>query len=190
MNPTTPASCDFNNFSHGGGTFSMNPGVYCGNVALSGGPTVTLNSGTYVIRNGKFSMSGGGSMTGAGVTLLFEGTSTIDLSGGGTYHITAPTTGDLKGFVIFQRATANPGKIANLSGGGNIYFEGVIYLPTWIAQVSGGGAVGTPSPFSAYIAKGFTYSGGSQVNIVYDPSRITVPVPKELFTDSAIYLSN
>jgi Flp pilus assembly protein TadG len=188
-NPTTPAACNFNNFSHGAGTFTMTPGVYCGNVSLSGGPTVTLSPGLYVIRNGKLSMSGGGSMTGAGVTLLFEGTSELNLSGGGSYHLSAPTTGELKGFVIFQRPTANPGKPAVMSGSGQMYFEGVIYMPTWTANVSGTGSVGTPSPFSAYIAKNFTYSGGSTVQIHYNPANVTVPIPRELFTEFTVYLS-
>jgi Flp pilus assembly protein TadG len=190
MSPTTSASCDYNDYTNGGGTYTLSPGVYCGGLKLSGGPTVMLEPGTYVIRDGKLSMSGGGSMTGAGVTFVFEGSAEMDLSGGGDYHLTAPTEGTFKSFVFFQRPNANAGKTAKMSGGGEMYFEGIIYLPTWVAEVSGGGAVGTPSPWSAYIAQNFKYTGGSAINMVYDPDRITVPIPDAVMAgDRSIYLT-
>lgn len=190
MSPTTAAACDHSSYTNGGGSYTLSPGVYCGGLSLSGGPTVTLQPGTYVIRDGKMSMSGGGSMTGSGVTFVFEGTAQLDLSGGGSYHLTAPTTGDFKSFVFFQRPSANPGKTAKMSGGGEMYFEGVIYFPTWTAEVSGGGSVGTPSPWSAYIAKNIKYTGGSAISINYDPDAITVPIPDAIMAgERHIYLA-
>ena len=191
MSPITPAGCTFTDFSQGGGTHSLYPGVYCGGLTLTGGPMVDLNPGTYVIRDGQFKMSGGGSMTGYGVTIVFEGNASIDLAGGGDYHLVAPTSGDFKSFVFFQRPNASPNEIAKMNGGGSTYFEGIIYLPTWETVITGGGSVATPSPFSAYIAKNFRAVGGSSISLVYDPERITVPIPWRLFLEPrTIYLSN
>lgn len=191
MSPTTPAACTYNNFSQSGGTYTLSPGVYCGGLNLTGGPTVTLNPGTYVIRNGQLKMSGGGSMTGIGVTFVFEGSASMDLSGGGAYHLVAPTSGDFKSFVFFQRPNANPNISVTMKGGGNTYYEGIIYFPTWETVINGGGTATTPSPFSAYIAKNFRAVGGSTISLVWDPDRITVPVPWRLFRQPrSIYLSN
>ena len=191
MSPSTSAACTHTNYSQSSGTYSLNPGVYCGGLTLTGGPTVALNPGTYVIRDGQLKMSGGGSMTGIGVTFVFEGSASVDLSGGGTYHLVAPTSGDFKSFVFFQRPSASPNEIAKMNGGGSTFFEGVIYLPTWETVITGGGSVATPSPFSAYIAKNFRAVGGSTISVVYDPERITVPVPSRLFLEPrTIYLSN
>lgn len=182
MNPASPSGCTFTNFSRGGGTYTLTPGVYCGGISLSGGPTVTLSPGVYVIRDGDLSMSGGGSMTGQNVAFLIEGASKVNLSGGGSYILSGRTSGDLAGFVFYQRPTSNVGGKATISGSGDMYFQGVLYFPSQQAVVSGGGSSQTTfSPFTAYIAQSFNYSGGSTLKIDYDPIRITVPVPSGIF---------
>ena len=185
MNPSAPSACSHTNFSRGGGSFTVQPGVYCGGMKLSGGPNVTLSPGLYVIRNGPLSMSGGGTMTGNGITFLVEGSSAVNLSGGGNYRLTAQRSGELSGFVFFQRANSNVGGKAVISGSGDMYFEGVMYLPSQKAEVSGGGTTQTMySPFTAYIANRFLYSGGSEIRVQYEPSRLTVTPPTGLFTNA------
>jgi Flp pilus assembly protein TadG len=181
MNPPSPANCTYTNFKISGGTHTLNPGVYCGGITMSSGPTVTLNPGTYYIRNGKLTMSGGGSMTGEGVTFVIEGTSEVVLSGGGTYDLVAPDTGDFASFIFFQRPNANPGKKATLSGGGDIYYEGVIYFPTQKLVVSGTGSSTTPSPFTALIANLIEYSGTSTLDIWANQIKSIVTIPPELY---------
>lgn len=183
-NPASPSGCTYNNFLKAGGTWTVSPGVYCGGLRTSGGARLNLQPGVYYIRDGLLSQSGGGGMTGTGVTFVIEGNSSVNLSGGGDYHLTAPTTGDTAGFVFFQRPDANPGVVANMSGGGDLYYEGVVYFPTQPITVSGGGSTTTPSPFTAYIARNFTYSGGSEFKIDWDPSRVTVPIDPGLRTGS------
>jgi hypothetical protein len=191
MNPTTPSNCTFSKFASGEKSVTISPGVYCGGLTLSGGPTVTVQPGVYVIRDSKLTMSGGGSMTGKGVVFVIEGTSTVDLSGGGSYSLTAPTSGPLAGFVFFQRPTASPGQKANLSGTGSLYYQGVLYFPTQNAIISGGSTTATSSPFTAYIANSVTYSGTSGLKINYDPPQITVPIPNGIFSNTpSVYLSN
>lgn len=184
MNPAVPAACTYNNFSRGGGTYTLQPGVYCGGLTLSGGPNVTLSPGLYVVRNGALKMSGGGVMRGDGVTILVEGAAgSITLSGGGSYYLTGPTSGELAGFVIFHRPNANVGGKAVISGSGDMYFEGILYFPGQKAEVSGGGSTQTRiSPWTAYIARTFLYSGSSTIRVNYDPARVTVPIPGAMFS--------
>ena len=67
-----------------------------------------------------------------------------------------------------------------LSGGSEIYFEGVIYLGKQLLELSGGSAGYTTSPFTAYIADRFTLSGSSAININSDPSKTSLPIPSAL----------
>lgn len=68
-----------------------------------------------------------------------------------------------------------------MSGGGDLYYEGILYFPTQNIIVSGGGSTTTTSPFTAYIGNTFNYSGGSTLNIDVDRARTSVPVPSALY---------
>lgn len=181
---STPAQCTFTNFK-ASGTVSLQPGVYCGGLTLSGGPKVSAAPGIYVIRNGTFTMSGGGSFRGDGVTFVLEGSAQINLSGGGSYWLRAPETGQTAGFVFFQNPDASPGAKAHMSGSGALYYEGIIYFPTQNIIVSGGGSTNTPSPFMAIIANTFTYTGTSTLSVGIDATRTTLPVPSSLYTGTS-----
>jgi hypothetical protein len=178
---TVPAGCNYTNFS-GSGTITLNPGVYCNGINLSGGPTVTLNPGVYYVNGGTLNMSGGGTMTGNGVTFVLTGGAILNLSGGGTYHLSAPTTGQTASFVIFQMPNSAPGGQAHLSGGGAMYYEGIIYFPTQELLLSGSSNAVTTSPWSAYVADTITYTGGGQLRVNWDTANSTVPVPSALLT--------
>lgn len=185
INPTTPASCTFSNFSRSGGTNNLTPGVYCGGINISSA-SATLQPGLYVLRNGSLTLSGGSSISGDGVVFVLEGTSTINLSGAANVHLTAPTSGQLAGFVFFQRSNADPGARATLSGSSGMYIEGVVYFPTQTLSLSGSSSSSSPSPFSSYIANDLQFSGSSSINIGYDPTSATVPIPSGLYTEPGI----
>jgi hypothetical protein len=54
---------------------TLNPGVYCGGLSLSG--TVTLNPGIYVIDGGDFRINASANVTGVGVTFFLTGGATV-----------------------------------------------------------------------------------------------------------------
>lgn len=181
----TAAGCDHTAFS-ASGAVTLQPGVYCNGLTLSGGPTVTMEPGVYVIRNGKLTMSGGGSLKGAGVTFVLEGTATVTLSGGGAYNLVAPKTGPTASFVFFQKHSASPGAQATVSGSGDVYYEGIMYFPTQNLLVSGSGSTATvKSPFLAYIGNTITYTGTSTLNVGIDKTKTSVPVPDDLYSGEA-----
>ena len=67
---------------------------------------LTLNPGVYIITGGGLSVTGNGSITGNGVTIYNGGSGStyggIALSGNGRFKLSAPTSGDYKGILIFQ----------------------------------------------------------------------------------------
>lgn len=193
LTPPDASSCDYNNATYtgsgGGGAplHTLDPGVYCGGITVKGGASVELNPGTYVMKDGKLKVTGGGDVTGNGVTVYLEGNNAeIDLGGGGNLHMTAPASGPLAGMLIYGDNTASPGlSTSNLSGGGNLYYEGVIYLPTQLANFSGGSVVNTP-PLSVVIADEINFSGGSSFTFQADLDNTTIPLPPPLMPRAKI----
>jgi hypothetical protein len=101
LRPTVGA-CDHTNFNltvnH---ATTLQPGVYCGGMSLSGPVSVPFAPGLYVIQDGTITETGG-SFTGNGVTLFLTGQgASVQMSGQADWHIVAPTGGPLPGFAIF-----------------------------------------------------------------------------------------
>jgi hypothetical protein len=161
------SGCDQKNFS-AHSTVTINPGVYCGGMQLTGGASVTLNPGIYYLDGGSLSVSGGSGISGNGVTLVFTKKSqnsyaTASITGGSTVNLTPPTTGPTKGMVVFGDREMPVGTTFKFTGGGTQYFGGAVYLPTAAIQFSGGG--GTSSSCTQIIGDTVTFTGNSALAI-------------------------
>jgi Flp pilus assembly protein TadG len=181
----TVGPCDYVNYSLSGNqTVTLQPGVYCGGMKFSGQVTVTFASGTYVIKDGVLQASGGSSFTGNGVAFFLTGLGAgVQLSGQANWHLIAPTTGTFAGFVFFLDPNGPSGPAASsssLSGSGEMYYEGVIYLPKEHVDLTGGSQSFTPSPYTAYIMDTISISGNGTLVINSDPAQTTVPIPAAL----------
>lgn len=128
--------------SLGTGTTTLSPGTYSGNMAIGGHQDVVLNAGTYVF-TGNITLTGNGILDGhTGVTIFMacstkvgstttsracnsgEAGASLDVSGGGQYLLTAPSTGSYTNIAIFQDRNntsqikiGGSGTTNNLSGG-------------------------------------------------------------------------
>lgn len=137
--PATPCTADPN--ISGGNSNPIAAGTYC-SLTISGGNGIVF-SGTYIITSGNFSISGGNFSTAAGgATIYLPSTNTtggIEISGGnGTF--TAPTSGSLQGFALWQNNSLS----ANVSGG-NFTVNGIIYMPNASLAYSGSNTAATMS---------------------------------------------
>jgi hypothetical protein len=121
-NPPATAPCNYTNVNPSGST-TLSPGVYCGPINANGG-TITFKPGVYVFTSGvNFNNT---TLTGTNVT-LYVPSGAIDINGA-TLNISAPTTGNTAGILIFQP----PANTNNLNWDGSIGtgVPGVIYAPT------------------------------------------------------------
>jgi hypothetical protein len=123
--------------------FPIYPGLYNSGLTLnSGGMNYTMAPGLYYIKSGNFTVSNGVRVTGSGVTIyLYDGN--IEIQGGNGTTLTAPTAGDQKGVVFFQRSLKNgSGDYAphtiNIANGTNNVVQGVIYAPGATMSLAGG----------------------------------------------------
>jgi hypothetical protein len=177
MTGPTPAGSCISDPGYSGGVgqndITIPSGTYCG-LSISGGTGLVL-SGTYIIKTGSFTVSGGTiSSAATGATIYFPpaNTGTIAVSGG-ILGLTASTTGSLAGIAIWKdTAVANSAAIS----GGNATINGIIYMPATALAYSGGV---TPVQQSI-IVNTITMSGGN----------ISQPAASSFFSNGATLTGN
>lgn len=150
--PSYSSNCDsaHTNYSINGSnkSDSLSPGVFCGGLSVSGGASVTLAPGTYIMNGGSFSISGNSSISGAGVTIVLTGSgsnyATASVAGGSNVTLSAPTSGPLAGLAIFQdrNAPQNANAPNSFTGGTNQNITGAIYFPSQGMTFNGGTTTG------------------------------------------------
>jgi hypothetical protein len=129
---------------------TCSPGVYT-DLRLNGGGTYTLNPGIYILQssggNNAALQVGQGTATtvnGTGVTLVFTNgypsrlnKPMMDIGSNGTLNLTAPTSGSTAGFVIMGDPAMPIGTLFDTSSNPNSTFSGTIYLPNADLQWGG-----------------------------------------------------
>jgi hypothetical protein len=152
-----------NNYSLGGGTATLNPGVYNGGITLSGSSSATLNPGIYYLNGGGLTVSGSASLTANGVMFYNDGGSNgkFTISGSGTITISPPTSGTYAGVTLFQNRTATAQ--VTVSGGSLVNLTGAFYAAAALANVSGQSTTNLVG--SEWVVKDLTVSGSGAVTI-------------------------
>jgi Flp pilus assembly protein TadG len=169
------SGCDQNNYSiNGNKSASFAPGssgvmVFCNGLSLSGGSSVTLAAGTYIIDRGSLSISGNSSISGtAGVTIILTSSTgsnyaTASVSGGSTVDLVAPTSGPLAGMAVFQDRNAPASGTDSFSGGTSQNITGVVYFPNQSVTFSGGTTTGG-AICTQLVASIITFNGNAAFN--------------------------
>jgi hypothetical protein len=142
LQPPSVGGCDHTNYSLGLVSIAtMNPGVYCGGITLTGAAVLNLNPGTYVIRGGGLNILGASLIKGTGVTFYVTGDATypyegVNIVAVNIHSLTAPTSGAMEGILFFQdrsisngTAHSNPNTIV---GAALARYEGTFYFPTTV----------------------------------------------------------
>jgi Flp pilus assembly protein TadG len=174
--PSYSTSCDsaHTNYSISGNNKSANlsPGVFCGGISVTGGSTVNLSPGTYIMNGGSFSISGNSTINGTGgVTIILTGSgsdyATASVAGGSNINITAPTSGPLAGLAFFQDRNApqpNNGNAPNsFTGGTTQNITGAIYFPHQGVTFNGGTSTGG-AQCTQLVALTITFNGNADFN--------------------------
>jgi len=147
---------------------ALTPGVFCGGLDVSS-KRVDLAAGTYFFAGGGVHIASGGQLFGYGVTLVntISGSyafGPIDFGTGCKAQLSAPTSGDLKGIVMFQDPAA-PADVVNTfacSSDTPPELTGTLYFPT--QQILFNGSNTATQITGTVIAKKVVISGKIQVN--------------------------
>lgn len=160
--PTKPATCKAQNLNLKKGTFSIDPGRYCGGITVQAGASVIFTPGEYYIDNGQLSIGSGANALGRNVMFYLSGAlSNFSISGGGTVGLTGRESGNSNaGFLLIAALDACPLCSSNIQGGGSFALQGQIYVPKQRIEVAGNGDVnGAAINVFAMAAKDFYFRG-------------------------------
>ena len=144
--PDHPAICDHNNLSLHADT-TLNPGVYCGGLSITGG-TITFNAGVYYMVDGDFTVNGNAILTGDEVSFVFTSSGaggsygTVQINGGGNGTFSAPAEGsDMEGVVFYQDREAPGGQsCGSILGNAEVNIDGAVYFPSNCLDFGGNSA--------------------------------------------------
>ncbi len=168
-NVPTPAQsgCSYTNRSlqWSSSVQQLTPGTYCNGLSISNGASVSMAPGVYYIKSGTFSIAGGSTLTGSGVTIVLtnntSGYATASISNGSSVSLSAPNTGVTAGIVFFSDRNAPTSGTINFSGGTSEVFAGALYFPTQQVLYSNGASA---AACTQLIAWHIQFTGGSQFN--------------------------
>jgi Flp pilus assembly protein TadG len=150
---TMPGGCDQTNFS-ANSSQTVNPGVYCSGFNLTSGAVITINPGIYYINQGTFTIHGGASLIGTGVTIVLTGSggsyATVDINSSAVVNLNnctpTPCPGPIDGLAFFQdrNAPVSPpvGNGNTFNGGSTMNINGGIYFPNQRVTYTGGAETG------------------------------------------------
>lgn len=154
--------CDYNN-TRARNTTTLNPGVYCGDLTINANANVTLNPGTYYVHGGEFRINGNTTVVGNGVTIVLTGTgssvATMDVNGSAHLDLTAPSSGQYEGMLIYQDRDASTSGVNKINGNSVNDLKGSIYVPNQSVEFSGNSS--SSSSCLRLVSRLVTFSGNS-----------------------------
>jgi hypothetical protein len=175
----TVGACDHTGLTTVSGAQTLNPGVYCGGISVgagggggAGSNVATLNPGTYIMAGGGLTVGNSGTLIGNGVTLIVTTGSyafkAFEFGTGCKVKLTAPTSGDFKGIVMYQdpAAPSTPGSTFACASDDYPEVTGSIYLPN--SSILFNGSNTNTTIMGAVLASTVVVSG--KINIVAETS--------------------
>ena len=168
------------------GTWTLDPGTYCGGIEIKPQAVVTFNPGLYIIVNGDLNVQGGSTATGAGVNFYFADLdSNLAIQGGGNVTFSAPTSGAWAGLLFMQSRSGTTLAHTVIQGGGTVNMTGVLYMPRRIVEVGGNGNVNADSNYFGMIADSFYLIGNGTIYLRSDYAAVGMPSMLPKLTSTA-----
>ena len=171
-----PSSCTDTIVAPLGGTFTLNPGVHCGSLSLTGSMILRLNPGEHYFVGASLSLLGNTQITGSDVVVILKGQSAVEFAGSTALSLEGRKTGPYAGFVIMTDRSFT-GTLA-ISTKNAQKLLGTIYLPNATLEVSGNSnRVADQSPWTVVVAKELDVKGSANLVINAGYNAAPVPVP-------------
>ena len=183
-------ACDHTDFSVKNGTFTIDPGVYCGGLLIDNKANVVMKPGIYVIKGGEFRIRNSGSLLGDGVGIYFTGTDgRAVFDGTSSISLTAPVDGEMAGLLFYQDRVMDMTEFEISSKNASVLL-GTIYLPNGRLKVHANNAVAQSSAFTVIVARFLDIGKKAKLYINSGYASTDVPVPEGVGPNSKVRLSN
>jgi Flp pilus assembly protein TadG len=122
--------------------YTLNPGVYCGDINITTSGTVTFSPGLYILDGVGLTINGASTVYGLDTSFYLSQkggvADDITISGGATVSLSAPSDGPLPGILFYHDRNGSGNITHNLTGGANMQLNGIIYFPTTELVFTGG----------------------------------------------------
>lgn len=190
--PPEPGSCQ------NGGTIlkisksqDLYPGTWCG-IEISGRDTVvTLRprndiDNVLFIKGGLLKVSGGSTLTGSGVGIVFHGAATFSFEGDSKIALQAPTTGPLAGILFFgswdedttDAAGTGTFREFRITSDNARTLVGTIYLPRGVFTIDAKNNVADLSAYTAIVVNKLRLKDAPKLILNTNYHQTQVPVPE------------
>lgn len=162
-----PSSCSGKVSVGPNSTRDLTPGCYNG---IDAKGVLNLAAGTYYINSSSFDVGSQAMVTGTGVTIILTSTTaatdpssiaTVNINGGATVNLVAPTSGTYSGVLFYQDRRAPYGS-NKINGNSSSKYEGTIYMPA--QQVEWTGTSGMNTNCLQIVSRRISFSGNSTIN--------------------------
>jgi Flp pilus assembly protein TadG len=201
--PPSDTTCRFHNTVVSGVVQTLQPGVYCKGLTITGGAQVTLASGVYVIKDGPLIVEKGGILTGTQVGIYLTGRgSNLTFAADSTISLSAPKDGPLAGLLIFDDPAGTPapaippyalpipiigGIVGSLLAGPPREHKilsdnarillGTIYMPQGRLIIDANKPIADKSAYTVLVVRRIDLHSGPNLILNSDYSATDVPVP-------------
>jgi hypothetical protein len=145
-----------------GGSTNLTPGCYK-DFSFTGNKTYNLAAGTYFLDSTDFSVAGGVTVTGTGVTIILTGTTpgSIKTNGNSIVQLVAPTSGTYSKMLFIQASNATTDNTNEINGNNTSNYDGAMYFPK--GNVTFTGSSGNMTKCAMVVAYTATFSGNTNL---------------------------
>ncbi len=176
--PPAVGACTFSKTVVKGGVQDLQPGVYCDGLKITGGATVTLAPGIYIIQGGKFIVDKGAVLEGEDVGFFLAGKhSTLEFGYDTTINLAAPKTGEMAGILIFDDRAEKTDK-HQIYSNNTRKLLGTIYMPNGALYIDAKRPIADKSAYTVVVARTVEIFDGPDLVLNSDYGATSVPVPK------------
>ena len=163
-----------------GGTQTLNPGVYCGGLHITGGAKVIANPGVFIIKDGPLTVDGDSSLTANEAGFFLTGTNArLNFApGANTINLKAPITGPLAGLLVFEDRNNAAGAQYQVQSDDARNLLGTIYLPRGVLAIGSNARVADQSAYTVVIVDSVVLTGGPNMILNANYGSTNVPVPE------------
>jgi hypothetical protein len=163
------------------GVATLQPGTYCGGLAIGGSADVTLNSGVYVIKDGPLIIAGTASVRGKYVGFYLTGKNAIFSMGPTTIiELSAPKNGDMTGILFFEDRNAARSQKHVIRSNSARSLVGTFYLPRGNLTIDATKPLFDKSAYTIIIARTLNMFSGPNLILNSDYDESDIPIPSEM----------
>lgn len=175
-------ACNETNLVVSTGTQTLNPGVYCGGLRITGGAKVYANPGVFVIKDGTLTVDSDSTLVANNAGFFLTGTNAVlnFTAGANTINLTAPIDGPMAGLLVFEDRSNTPGQSHSIQSDDARTLLGTIYLPRGVLSIGSKSRVADQSAYTVIVADSVVLTGGPNMVLNANYGATNVPVPDGL----------